>query len=94
MPLAVDKTRNPIKVTGTTTADTKISDEITFIKFVYWYGPTTIDHLLALKDKDGGDIIPMKCEVAKESQMWPIWSTFHGIRCDDMDSGTLYIYIA
>lgn len=94
MPLTVDAEHNPIKVTGDTATDTKILDDIVFIKFVYWYGPTTIDHLLALKDKNGVDIIPMKCEVAKESQMWPIWSTFHGIRCDDMDSGTLYIYRA
>ena len=94
MALTVDATRNPIKVTGTTAVDEEIFSNIVFIKFVYWYNPTNVNHLLVLKDKEGADIIPMKCEVANESQMWPLWTTWHGIRCDDMDSGTLYIYIA
>lgn len=87
---------NPIVVTGTTNTNDKVIDMglggAVFVKFVYWYNPTTIDHLVSLKDKNGRIIVPLKCEVAKESQWAPIWSTFQSIYCDDMDSGTLYIY--
>jgi len=94
MPLTVDKTRNPIKVTGTTAADTEIISKMAFIKFIYWYKPTNTGNLCVLKDKEGGEIIAMRCEANDESQMWPLWTLWHGIRCDNMDSGTLYIYIS
>ena len=87
---------NPIIVTGTTTTnDTIIHKGIggaVFVKFVYWYNPTTIGHLISLKDDNGRVILPLRCEVADESQWAPIWSSFQNIYCDDMDSGTLYIY--
>lgn len=92
MPLTIVDTRSPIKVTGTTSSDTEIWDADIFIKFLYWYKPTTIGHLLALKDGSGDDIIPLRCEVADGSQFIPIFTKFKGIHIDDMDSGVLYIY--
>lgn len=94
MALTVDSTRNPIKVTGTTTVSTLIYANPIFVKFIYWYIPTTIGHLVALKDGDGNDIMPLQCEVANESQVMPAYARFDSIYCDDMDSGTLYIFIA
>jgi len=88
---------NPIIVTGTTAANTKVIDKglagAVFIKFVYWYNPTNINDLVSLKDANGRVILLLRCEVANESQWAPLWSSFQNIYCDDMDSGTLYIYI-
>ena len=95
MPLTVDSDFSPIKVSGTTSADTEIvtpASSLIKIKFVYWYNPTTIGHLAMLKDGFGHEILPMRCEVPNESQVWPVWTAYDSIRCDDLDSGTLYIY--
>jgi len=87
---------NPIIVTGTTATNDKVIDKglggAVFVKFVYWLNPTTIGHLISLKDANGRVILPLRCEVANESQWAPIWSSFQNIYCDDMDSGTIYIY--
>jgi len=87
---------NPIIVTGTTnTNDTVIDNGLggaVFIKFIKWHKPTTVGHLVTLKDKNGRVIVPFECEVVNESQWAPIWSSFQNIYCDDMDSGTIYIY--
>jgi len=92
MPLTTDKTVNPIKVTGTTSSDTEVFGEPIFVKFLYWYKPTTAGHLLALKTKTGSDIAPLRCEVDDESQIIPIFTEFKNIHIDDMDSGALYIF--
>jgi hypothetical protein len=87
---------NPIIVTGTTNTNDKVIDKgvggAVFIKFIKWHKPTTIGHLVALKDSNGREIALFDCEVAKESQWAPIWSYFQNIYCDNMDSGKLYIY--
>lgn len=85
---------NPIIVTGTTDTNDVIHarSAAMLIKFVYWYNPTNINDLISLKDDNGRVILSLRCEVAKESQWAPIWSYFDSINCDDMDSGTLYIY--
>lgn len=93
MALTVDNTRNPIKVTGTTAITHEITDKLAFVKFIYWYNPTSIGDLCVVQDKEGNEIIAMRCETANESQMWPVWSVWHGLQSDNMDSGTLYIYI-
>lgn len=92
MALTVDATRNPIKVTGTTAADQEIYGNPIYIKFIHWLKPTTVGHLLTLKDGSGNDIGSFYCDTVDESQIHPIFSKFDSIRCDDMDSGTLYIY--
>jgi len=94
MPLTTVNTITPIKVTGTTAADTEILGVPVYIKFIYWYKPATAGHLLSLVDKSGNDIVVGRCETDDESQWFPIYTKFDAIHCDDMDSGTLYIYIA
>ena len=63
------------------------------MRYVYWYNPTTAGHLLSLIDSKGDDIVVARCESDGESQWLPVYTKFNDIYCDDMDSGTLYIYI-
>ncbi len=95
MPITVDAKGSPIIVTGTTTTDSEIlpAEDKAYIKSVYWYNPTTAGHLLILTDGDGRGIISMIAEANNDSQQWDVETQFYGIRCADMDSGTLYIYI-
>ena len=85
------------KVTGTTAASTKITDEIVYVKSVYWYKPTNAAHLLNLIDKEGGPIITMDGNGLgtgnPTSHQRIVESVFNGIYCDDLDSGTVFIYI-
>lgn len=92
MALTVDRTINPIKVTGTTNVTQEIIADLIFIKQVYWYAPTTVGHICSLKNKVGNDILIMACETGSGSLFFPLDTTFDGIYCDDMDSGTLYVY--
>ena len=94
MPLTIDKTIEPIKVTGTTAADTEIlaNTVLAHIKFIRWYNPTTSGHLCHITDGSGVTIIKMRADKDNDTQMWPIFRTYSGIRCDDMDSGELYIH--
>ena len=85
---------SPIKVTGTTSADEEILDRPVYIKFVYWYNPTTAGDLFVLKDGAGGEIVEGRCETDGESQWLPVFTGYDSIRSDDVDSGTLYIYIS
>lgn len=93
MSLTVDSTCNPIKVTGTTDTSTSITTKQTYIKFIQWYQPTAQGHLLSVKDVEGNIITPAYCETANESQWIPIFGVFKGITIDNMDSGSVYIYI-
>ena len=92
MPLTVVDTGTPIKVTGTTTVDQVILNRLVYIKFVYWYNPTTAGDLFLLKDNSGQEILAGRCETDGESQWMPVYIMCNGIRSDDVDSGTLYIY--
>ena len=94
MALTVVDTGTPIKVTGTTAADQVILDALAYIKFVYWYNPTTAGDLFILKDNSGQEILVGQCETDGESQWMPVYTMYNGIRSDDVDSGTLYIYIS
>lgn len=93
MSLTVDKNGSPIIVTGTTDADTEILSKsgIVHIEHIYWYNPTTNGHLCHITDGDGRTILPMYA-AANVSQYFEINHSYYGIRCDDMDSGTLYIH--
>ena len=95
MPISADIAKgSPIKVTGTTSADQEILGRSAYIKFVYWYNPTTAGDLFVLKDKAGLEIVPGRCETDGVSQWLPVYTKYNGIRSDDVDSGTLYIYIS
>ena len=53
-------TGNPYKITGTTNTNDKVTDNPnTYIKFIYWYNPTTVGHLLSVKDQEGNEIVPL-----------------------------------
>jgi hypothetical protein len=92
--MAVNITGNPYVVGSAINTDTIVTDvENVHIKFIYWYKPTTAGHLASIKDKNGNVIIPLYCDVANQCQVWPLWTTFNGIHVDDLDSGTLYIYV-
>ena len=84
---------NPIKCTGTASTSEEIKSGLTSIRFVYWYNPSTAGDLLSLIDANGFDIVVARCEIDGESQILPVGLKVDGIHCDDMDSGTLYIYI-
>ena len=83
---------SPIKVTGTAATSEDITTDEIFVKFITWYKPTTVGHLLNLNDGDGNNIITLYCDTADESQLWPIYTNCRGLACDDMDSGTLFIF--
>ena len=84
---------NPYVVTGTTTTNDKVTDDIVRVKAVYWHVPTTAGHKLSVKRKDTSIVCQLQCEYANESQFIPVNISAEGIYVDDMDSGTLYIYI-
>jgi len=90
--MGADETVNPMVVTGAIVAATKITDKQTYLKFVRWYKPTTIGHLLSLIDKEGKVITKGYCDTADVSQDIPVFTLFDNIYIDDMDSGTLYLY--
>ena len=92
MSLTVNKTITPIKVTGTTSASQVITDDLITIKHIYWLKPTAVGDICSLKNRAGADIVVLTCEAANESQLFPLFTIFDGIYCDDLDSGTLYIY--
>lgn len=93
MPLTVSNEVNPIKVTGTTASSTVIYTGKAFIKAVRWYNPTTEGHLCNLTNTDGNIILSMRAGSDNETQYVPLYYSSDGIKCDDLDSGTLYIYL-
>ena len=94
MAITPDITANPFLVSGTTNTNDTITDGRTFIKYVYWYNPTTAGHLMTLTDKSAKEIVTLRCESPNESQVFPLWTAWDGIHCTDMDSGALKIYVS
>jgi hypothetical protein len=88
---------NPIVVTGTTAASDDIKSSGNWvISKLYWLQPTTQAHKLALQDGNGRELFEFYCQTANSSQAFDFpngLSAQNGIYSDDMDSGTLYIYI-
>jgi hypothetical protein len=85
MSLTVTAETNPIVVTGTATTSEEIKNDLSRIRVVYWYKPTTAGHLLNLTDKDGNVILPLECE----SNGVSLWRALYdlpvdGIFCDDL----------
>ena len=90
--MGADETVNPMIVTGAVVASTKITDKKTYLKFVRWYKPTSIGHLLSLTDKEGKALTKGYCDTADVSQDIPVFTVCNGVYIDDMDSGALYLY--
>ena len=82
-----------LKVTGTTDTCQAIYSDYVGLKFVYWYNPTTAGDVCNLVDRNGKEIIPIRAAIAGDSQQLAIFKFVDGIYCDDMDSGTLYLYL-
>lgn len=87
---------HPIHVTGTTAAIAAVTTNRVTITAIYWFSPDTVGHLAAIQDGNGREIMEFECVVADQGLWWvppePIVCP-NGIYMDDMDSGTLYIYI-
>ena len=95
MSLTVSTNKKIIRVTGTTDANQEIlKPELAdiYINAIYWFKPTTAGHLLTLKTSDGDHIIEAACETDNISRWFKMEIYVKDIYCDDMDSGTLYIY--
>lgn len=88
---------NPIVVTGTTAAKDDIKASGTWhITKLYWLQPTTQAHKLAVQDGNGRELFEFYCQTANSSleiNFDPPLSARNGIYSDDMDSGTLYVYV-
>ena len=96
MALSVTKDVTPIKCSGTTAVRQAIITRPVFIKFVYWYKPTTIGHLFSLKsitDEKVTEITYGYCEAANGSLWFPVYTKYDNVYCDDLDSGDLLIYL-
>jgi len=92
MALTIDGKGTPIKVTGTCSASTSVHIGVIKIRIIWWFNPTTAGDLCSVKDGNGRDIVPLRCDTNGNSVFFPIYDTYDGITVNDMDSGTLYIY--
>lgn len=88
---------NPIRVTGTTDVSQAIIADAVYktvkLRFIYWFNPTTAGDLCTLKDANGNFIAELRCETNAKSVYHYVDAHYDNIYCDDMDSGTLYLYI-
>lgn len=89
---------NPIVVTGTTDAKDDIATTLTYrVTKVIWHKPTAAGHLCALQDGTDAEKAILICDAVNknfEIDFGPDGLEFvDGIYCDDMDSGTLYVYV-
>ena len=98
MAITADVTGNPLKITGTTAASNKVTDNPVTIQAFLWTGATTNGHLVSVTDKAGNQL--WKGQMATTKLTEDIAFTLplglyssDGIYVDDMDSGELYIYI-
>ena len=92
MSLTIDKNAMPIIVTGTTSTSVEVIGRAIYLRYVYWYKPTTKGHLLSLVDGNERSITKGIAAVADDAVILPVFGIYDSIKCDDMDSGTLYIY--
>lgn len=92
-------TANPYKITGTTATTTSVTTNIVWIQKIVWDGVTTAGHILSLSDKAGNTLYTATADApgssgkVRYSDEWPLGLPVSGIQCDDMDSGTLFIYL-
>jgi len=95
MALTIDKLGSPIKITGTTATSTEVygPSPKTFVKWVYWYNAGSSGDKARVKDGLGRVIIQMRARNNNDIQCWPVWQGCEGVYVDDLDSGTLYIYV-
>ena len=62
---------------------------------VEWYAPTTIGHTALIVDPASGkEWLKFTCEVALQSQILPVNELWSDFAVDQLDSGTLKIFLA
>ena len=88
---------SPIVVTGTSTASSAITTAFYRMRInrLTWLTPADQEQKLALQDGNGKELYEFYCDNDKETlseSFDPPLLAINGIYCDDMDSGTLYIY--
>ncbi|NIP53941.1 MAG: hypothetical protein GWN00_12525 [Aliifodinibius sp.] len=94
MALTVAKTANPYKVTGTTATDTEITANPVWVQGFTWADVTTAGDKLSLTDKAGNTVyLNTASGAGNEEKEYPFGLPCAGLRCDDMDSGTLLVYL-
>ena len=94
MTLTVGDKGYVIKVTGTTAVAQVVTANFVRLGGILWYRPTTIGHLLNITDTDGDDFVQGYCDIANISKWWNFQDQpVNGLKIDDMDSGTVYIYL-
>lgn len=94
MAITTSKVANPYKVTGTTATDTEVSADPLWIQCFTWADVTTAGDKLSLTDKATNEIWDITADRAgNHKQEYPMGLPVAGLRCDDMDSGKLFIYL-
>lgn len=96
MALTIDKTGNPIRVTGTTDTDAEIyapSNALAFVREVSVWGFTSQGHKAVFKDEHGKYIAELIASAANANETQRVYSAYQSIHCDDLDSGTVLIYL-
>ncbi len=90
---------NPINLTATQTsykaavATSQGSPFTLLLKSVYWEQPNAVGDGFLLIDPNGGrEILRGRCEVAGQSQLFPLNMMVSDWACDQLDSGNLKIY--
>lgn len=92
----IQNSKIPIYISGDTIDTlTCITRTPCVITEIYWYGATSIGHLMAVKDADGNMLFPMYCGIANHGQHTgqiriPAPG---GIYMDNLDSGAVLIVI-
>lgn len=64
-----------------------------YIKYVYWFNPIAPADLATITDRNAKNVLPMRAEVANQSQTFNIENWFEGLIVPTLASGVLYIHI-
>ncbi len=101
MALTIDKSCNPIKITGTTDVLTEITNDTIRIQAILWSYVTTAGHKAMIKNRFGKEIAPLIADTPGTNGNLIYFLPFgdrgfgcQGLYCDDLDSGELYIYLS
>jgi hypothetical protein len=93
--------QNPIIISGTQTSykAATLASLGSFASLrvtkIYWENPTTVgDQMVIIDPATGRNIFRMRCESANISQIATLNQLWADFAVNELDSGTLYIYLA
>jgi hypothetical protein len=93
MALALNDHDGVLRVTGTTSTPSSLFTDRRKINHIYWYRPTTAGHILSFLTNSDKDFLQFYAHSANYSQQIPLYGhDVTGLKIDDMDSGTVYIF--